>query len=107
MKLGPTGAFLYGTYMGGTGYDWAHAASRSTATGNVYVSGGATLRRGQLPADRQRLRPRAPNSYDAFLTKFDAAGTRVYSTFFGGIGRRAATGSWPAAWPSTTRAAPT
>ena len=27
-----------------------------------------------------------PNGYDMFLQKFDAAGTRVYGTFFGGTG---------------------
>ena len=52
------------------------------------TSTSAAARRRTAAASR---RPPAPttltaNSYDAFLSKFDAAGTRVYSTFFGGTG---------------------
>ena len=52
VKLGPTGAFLYGTFIGGSDYDWATGIAVDAA-GNVYVSGGTTLgRRRWLPADR-------------------------------------------------------
>ena len=56
VKLGPTGAFLYGTYLGGTDYDWTTGIAVD-GTGNVYVSGGTTSDSRQLPADRRRLRP--------------------------------------------------
>ena len=54
VKLGPTGAFLYGTYIGGTGYDWP-PASRSTARQRLRQRRHDVGRR-QLPADRRRLR---------------------------------------------------
>ena len=84
MKLGPTGAFLYGTYLGGSAYDWTTGIAVDT-NGNVYVSGGTTSDSGSFPQTAGAYDLTA-NSYDAFLSKFDAAGTRVYSTFFGGSG---------------------
>ena len=84
VKLGPTGAFLYGTYLGGSAYDWTTGIAVDT-NGNVYVSGGTTSDSGSFPQTAGAYDLTA-NSYDAFLSKFDAAGTRVYSTFFGGSG---------------------
>ena len=84
VKLGPTGAFLYGTFMGGIDYDWTTGiASTRPAT-----STSAAARPRTAAASRRPPTPTTvtANGYDAFLSKFDAAGTRVYSTFFGGIG---------------------
>ena len=105
VKLGPTGAFLYGTYMGGTGYELATGIGVDSA-GNVYVSGGSTSDGVSLPPDAERLQWH-PGGYEAFLAKFNAAGTKVYSTFYGGSGGESYWSSLPAAWPSTIRAAPT
>ncbi len=84
VKLGPTGAFLYGTFLGGTGFDWATGIAIDPA-GNVYVSGGSTSDNVTFPQTPNAY-DSTPVGYDAFLTKFDAAGTRVYSTFLGGSG---------------------
>jgi uncharacterized repeat protein (TIGR01451 family) len=84
VKLGPTGAFLYGTYIGGNDFDYAVGIGVDS-TGNVYVAGGALSDAAtfpQTPNGYDQIR----NGYDAFLTKFDASGTRVYSTFLGGSG---------------------
>ena len=84
VKLGPTGAFLYGTYMGGTGYELATGIGVDSA-GNVYVSGGSTSDGVTFPQTPNAFSG-TPVSYEAFLAKFNAAGTKVYSTFYGGSG---------------------
>ena len=58
VKLGPTGAFLYGTYMGGIDYDTAVGIGVDS-TGNVYVAGSALSDAAELSPDGQRLRPGA------------------------------------------------
>jgi uncharacterized repeat protein (TIGR01451 family) len=83
VKLGPTGAFLYGTYMGGTAYEYTTGIAVD-ATGNVYVSGGTND--GSTFAQTAGAYDSTPVGYETFLEKFDAAGTRVYGTFFGGTG---------------------
>jgi uncharacterized repeat protein (TIGR01451 family) len=84
VKLGPTGAFLYGTYIGGNDYDYAVGIGVDS-TGNVYVAGGALSDAATFPQTPNGY-DLVRNGYDAFLTKFDASGTRVYSTFLGGTG---------------------
>jgi uncharacterized repeat protein (TIGR01451 family) len=87
VKLGPTGAFLYGTFIGGSDYDYTHGIAVDGA-GMVYVMGATR-------SDAAEGFPQTGNAYsgtlsgtqDAFLTKFDANGARVYSTFLGGIGQ--------------------
>jgi uncharacterized repeat protein (TIGR01451 family) len=87
VKLGPSGAFLYGTYIGGSDYDYTHGIQVDGA-GNVYVMGAAR-------SDSAEGFPQTGNAFsgtlsgvqDAFLTKFDASGARTYSTFLGGTGQ--------------------
>ena len=84
VKLGPTGAFLYGTYIGGIDYDWPPASASTRPATSTSAAADSRI----AAASRRRRTPTTwhPGSYDAFLTKFDAAGTRVYSTFLGGSG---------------------
>ena len=107
VKLGPTGALLYGTFIGGTDYEYtagiAVDSARATST-----SSGATASDAidELPADAERLRRHARQD-DVFLRSSIAAGrarlldvprrhrhARTTSSIAGG-------GS-----PSTNRAAP-
>jgi uncharacterized repeat protein (TIGR01451 family) len=84
VKLGPTGAFLYGTYMGGIDYDTAVGIGVDS-TGNVYVAGSTLSDAATFPQTANGY-DQVRTGYDAFLTKFNASGTRVYSTFLGGSG---------------------
>ena len=84
VKLGPTGGFLYGTFMGGIDFDNAVGIAVDSA-GSVYVAGSALSDAASFPQTANGY-DQVRNGYDAFLTKFDAAGTRVYSTFLGGSG---------------------
>ena len=83
VKLGPTGAFLYGTYMGGADYDWSTGIAVDAPATSTSAAGrprtAARSRRPPTPSTPPRQLRRVPR-------KFDAAGTRVYSTFFGGTG---------------------
>ncbi len=58
VKLGPTGAFLYGTYMGGIDFDTAVGIGVDSA-GNVYVAGSALSDAASFPQTAERLRPGA------------------------------------------------
>jgi uncharacterized repeat protein (TIGR01451 family) len=84
VKLGPTGAFLYGTYLGGNDFDTAVGIGVDS-TGNVYVAGSALSDAATFPQTANGY-DQVRTGYDAFLTKFDATGARVYSTFLGGSG---------------------
>jgi hypothetical protein len=70
--------------MGGIDYDDAVGIGVDSA-GNVYVAGSALSDAASFPQTANGY-DLVHNGYDAFLTKFDASGTRVYSTFLGGTG---------------------
>ncbi len=83
VKLGPAGALLYGTFIGGSDIDYATGIAVDAA-GAVYVTG--TTR-----SDAAEGFPQTGNAYsatlngqDAFLRKFDANGVPLYSTYIGG-----------------------
>ena len=98
VKLNPAGAaLLYGTFLGGSGDD-AGTGIAVDAAGNAYVA-GMTLSR-NFPATRGAFQTiyagsGAPNPIaagDAFIAKFNAAGTSlVYATLLGGSSDDAAT----------------
>lgn len=82
-KLGPTGALLYSTYLGGPGSDggWGIAVD---GNGQAYVT-GETQSGDNFPTTTNAFQEEAGSNYDAFVTKLSAAGnTLVYSTFLGG-----------------------
>ncbi len=82
-KLSPSGdQILYSTYLGGAGDDrgWSLAAD---GAGNVYVTGrtGST----DFPTSSGAAQGIfGGGSWDAFVTKLDASGSLLYSTFLGG-----------------------
>ena len=88
VKLSPTGALAYGTYLGGRRADEPHGIDVDAA-GNVYVV-GSTGSDQTLGADGGFVI--AGGSYDStyngagdlFLLRFNAAGALTYSTYLGG-----------------------
>jgi Beta-propeller repeat len=83
-KLNAAGsALVYSTYLGGTGSDGA-AAIAVDSTGNAYVTGGTEST--NFPT-ANAFQSALASPADAFVTKFNAAGSAlVYSTYLGGIG---------------------
>jgi hypothetical protein len=86
IKLAATGrTIVYGTFLGGTGYDEPRAISLDAAN-NAYITGGTTSVTFTGVTARS-LQPINKGVFNAFLTKVNAAGTAVvYSTFLGGNG---------------------
>jgi uncharacterized repeat protein (TIGR01451 family) len=78
---------LYSTYIGGTGDDAGNAIA-ADAAGNAYITGSTTS--SDYPvfgaAGTSILQSTNAGGSDAFITKFAAGGTLVYSTYLGGSG---------------------
>jgi photosystem II stability/assembly factor-like uncharacterized protein len=79
-KLNPSGAFVYSTYFGGSGYDGAFAIALS-ASGEVFLT-GYTFSTDFPSTDSKRV---YSGGGDAFVAELNpAAGFVIYSTYLGG-----------------------
>ncbi len=89
-KFDRTGsALVYSTYLGGTGNDTGNAISLDSSA-NVYLAG--TTNSTNFPVVNA-FQPAVAGSSDAFVTKFNAAGSAlIYSTYLGGSGIDTGTG---------------
>src|ERR1700686_4695644 len=78
-------AFVYSTYLGGSGDDRGYGIAADSA-GNAYVTGGTGS--ADFPVTPGAFQPVCNGTCsDAFVTKIDSAGTAlVYSTYLGGSG---------------------
>lgn len=82
-KYSSTGVRLYSTYLGGTNYDTGNGIA-ADAAGNAYVTGQTVS--GDFPLLNASQATYGGSFGDAFVTKFNAAGARAYSTYLGGEG---------------------
>jgi len=80
-KLNGSGALVYGTYLGGCGYDQANGIAVD-AGGNAYVT-GATFS-ADFPVTNRSTIGGNGGATDAFVTKLNGSGARVYSSYLGG-----------------------
>lgn len=89
-------SFVWSTYLGGSGEDWA--GHPEISGGNLYVPGytASTNFPTALPAQASNH-----GGYDAFVTKFTGSGALVYSTYLGGAGNEIAYAVAPLADGST------
>src|SRR5262249_15502180 len=82
-KLNATGtALVYSTYLGGSGVQWGTGIAVDSA-GNAYVQGSTSA--SNFPTLGAFQNYNAGNQ-DAFITKLDATGTILYSSYLGGSG---------------------
>jgi hypothetical protein len=81
-KFNPSGStLLYGTYYGGPGNDQG-TCIRLSSTGNIIITGNTTSTVGiAAPGAWQ---PSIGSADDGFLVRFNAAGARIWGTYFGG-----------------------
>ncbi|HLG03425.1 MAG TPA: SBBP repeat-containing protein, partial [Bacteroidia bacterium] len=79
-KFDAAGALLWSTYYGSTGIEYGYSAS-SDLSGNIYLAGFATSTTGISSAGFQMTNG---GGGDAFIVKFDAAGNRLWGTYYGG-----------------------
>lgn len=114
---GPTDAFaakfdndgirIWGTYLGGPENDFANAVAVD-ALGNVFIAGWTNSTTGIATAGA--FQTVFSQAQDAFLTKFDADGALVWSTYYGNTGldiglqlAASPTGDiWFSGWTSST-----
>lgn len=83
---------LWGTYYGGTGYDYFYVGN-TDATDNMYVCGYTASSTGTTIATSGSYQNTYGGGiYDAFLVKFSPAGVRMWGTYFGGSGTDYASG---------------
>jgi len=84
LKLNSTGsAIVFSTYLGGSGDDRGFGVAIDSGN-NVYVTGTAGST--NFPVLNPFQRTFAGGLNDIFVTKLNAAGALVYSTFVGGVG---------------------
>jgi len=83
MKLDPTGAVVWATYLGGGGYDAGNAIAVDAA-GNVYVAGQTAS--SNFPVAAGAAFPSLTTQSDAFVVKLNPAGSQmIYGTYLPGI----------------------
>ncbi len=80
VKFNTSGVRQWGTYYGGTGNELGHGCAVD-GLGNVYLTGETTSSTGIAAGGFQNSRK---GLIDAFLVKFNAAGTRQWGTYYGG-----------------------
>ncbi|HEY2992252.1 MAG TPA: Calx-beta domain-containing protein [Methylomirabilota bacterium] len=76
----------YSSFLGGSSTDQGFGIAVDTA-GNAYVTGTTTS--ANFPVSVTAVQPGRTALTDAFVTKLDAAGAVVYSTYLGGTGDEA------------------
>lgn len=81
-KLDQTGKLVFSTPLGGTGSDAeALVAMKVDRSGNVVLAG--TTDSGSFPV-KKAFQPKRRGTTDVFVTKLDARGKAIYSTYLGG-----------------------
>ncbi len=81
-KLSPTGAVVYSTYIGGSGFEETGRFAVD-ASGNAYLASSTTST--NFPTTPNAAQPTyMGGSQDAFVSKLNPAGALVYSTYIGG-----------------------
>jgi hypothetical protein len=82
VKFDPSGNRLWATYYGGAGNDQGYTVV-TDASENVYVM-GITYSSDMASGGFQNVLSNNNGSNDVFLVKFDAAGNRLWATYYGG-----------------------
>jgi hypothetical protein len=93
VKFNSNGVRQWGTYYGGTRYDYINACT-TDANGNVYIAGQTSSLIGQpTPITSTAIATLGSHqaiigggTYDAFLVKFSTTGVRLWGTYYGGVG---------------------
>lgn len=90
-KFNPNGLQLWGTYFGGGGNDGANPVGAAVAVvgvgldaaGNIYLCGNTSSTSGIASSNGVHQSTNGGNG-DGFLAKFNANGSRIWSTYYGG-----------------------
>jgi hypothetical protein len=80
IKIDPLGSLVYSTYLGGVGQDVVTSVAVSS-NGSAFLTGRTCSL--NFPVSNA-IQPMLKGSCDLFVSKADASGALIYSTFFGG-----------------------
>jgi hypothetical protein len=80
-RFSGSGARIFSTYLGGGDVETCNDIDIDP-DGNIYVTGSTSSM--NFPT-LNAAQPALASGFDAFVTKFSSAGSRLYSTFLGGI----------------------
>lgn len=78
-KFTPDGNRVWGTYLGGASYDRAYGIDYNN--GHLYIVGSTYSPNMATPGAYQQF---SVDNDDAFITKFDTTGNRMWYTYYGG-----------------------
>jgi Beta-propeller repeat len=81
LRLDPTGAPIFSTYIGGSYDDYGNAIALDTQ-GNVYLAGGTDSP--DFPTSSGAYQTQLKGNSDCFIVKFDSQGNGIFSTLIGG-----------------------
>jgi hypothetical protein len=87
VKFNSGGTRLWGTYYGGGDYDYGNSVAVSPSDGAVYLAGYTASPTGIATSSAHQTS--YADTFDAFLVKFNSGGTRLWGTYYGGVGRKA------------------
>ncbi|MDA7744752.1 SBBP repeat-containing protein, partial [bacterium] len=83
VKFNSSGVRQWGTYYGGTSYDYGYSCA-TDGSGNVYLAGASPSTTGIATTGAHQT---TFGGYrDAFLVKFNSSGVRQWGTYYGGTG---------------------
>lgn len=85
VKFSSLGVRQWGTYYGGTGFDYGYSCI-TDGLGNVYLSGYSASNSGTVIATAGSHQSTFGGTDDAFLVKFNSLGARQWGTYYGGSG---------------------
>jgi hypothetical protein len=80
-KFNSSGQRLWGTYYGDANYDIPYAVELDNS-GNVYISGQTNSSSGIASTGSHQSS--FAGTYDGFIAKFNASGSRIWATYIGG-----------------------
>lgn len=93
-KFNSSGVRQWGTYYGGSSFEWAYYASVSSS-GNILVSGTTASSDGTSMATAGCYQPTfGGGTADVFLVEFSSTGQRNWGTYYGGAGSFSDDGIW-------------
>jgi hypothetical protein len=81
VKFNSSGALLWGTYYGGNSNEFGNTCA-TDASGNVYLAGNTNSSNAIATSGAHQTT--FGGIIDAFIVKFDASGTRLWGTYYGG-----------------------
>lgn len=85
VKFSPAGTRTWGTYCGGGSFDWGYDVAID-GSGNIYLGGGTSSSNGIATFGVYQSTLSTMFSIDAFITKYNPSGAKLWGTYYGGTG---------------------